>query len=150
MEPRRAHGELKQITSKFSAQLRHELRRSYGCDCDGDRWRGARVVTTPIDRDPGERNHKMIDDATGVYPIGCPWRSIAHPFVRAVMTARKHWSKGAISVEDMPHVLRTGLEIFDAAVSSIEVTDMRKDREDREAERRKREATKSTPSIRRR
>ena len=150
MEPRRAHGELKQITSKFSAQLRYELRRSYECDCDGERWCGARVVTTPLERDPGERNQKLIDDATGIHPIGCPWRALAHPFVRAVMTARRHWSNGAISVEDMPHALRTGLEIYDAAISSIEVTDIREDREKREAERRKREATKAPSPIRRR
>lgn len=150
MDSSRAHGELKQITTKFSANIRHELRRSYRCDCGGDRWTGARVVSTPVDRDPGESNLASIEDATGIRPEGCPWRALSHPFVRHVMTARRHWSKGALSVEDMPHALRTGLEIYDAAVSSIEVTDIRADREKRKAEAAQKAAAPATHPRRRR
>jgi hypothetical protein len=59
------------------------------------------------------------------------------------MSARRHWLKGAISVDEMSYALRIGIEAFDASVQSVEVTDMREDREKREAEKRKREAQKA-------
>jgi hypothetical protein len=52
-----------------------------------------------------------------------------------VIRAHRHWKVGELSAlypDGVPEALRFGIEVYDAALNAIQVTDMREDRVPRE------------------
>lgn len=137
-------GEQREIAQRFDERIRHDLRRSYRCGCGPERFdrKGGRVTRLPVAADPAERIMSDVERACGTRPSGCPWHALSHPYVRAVLMAHAHWSKGALDVTRIPHALRVGIETFEALLRSIEAADRREDAEEREREKRA-EAEKS-------
>ena len=71
-------------------------------------------------------------------PETCPWSAISHPYSQAVIRAHRHWKVGELSAlypDGVPEALRFGIEVYDAALNAIQVTDMREDRAPREERR---------------
>ncbi len=115
--------------------LREQLRRSYRCGCV-EPWdkRPGRVTLAVLTGDPGEQSLDHMHEATGTRQHACPWQALRDPFVRSVLAAHRHWIKGELAsrMGRVPEALMQGLEIFDAALNAVQVTDLRAEREERE------------------
>lgn len=92
------------------------------------------------DGDPSEQILSGVERAAGDRPDGCPWRVFRDPFVAEVLGAHRWWKAQQLSTRwpDPPLALLRGLEVYDAALNAVQVYDLRKERERREAENRAR------------
>lgn len=114
------------------------------CECSGERF-GLDAI-----REAPEFGHVLADaigdnceEATGERPAGCPWRAFADPYVGEVLRAYRWWKAGQLETRyagAVPASIAWGVEVYDAALNSVQVVDMRADREKREADARDREA----------
>lgn len=102
--------------------------------------------------DAGERNLERAEEATGVRPLGCPWRSLDDPFVSEVIRAHRWWKTSQLDARyggEIPPDIMLGVETFDAALEAVRATDARLDSEEREeANRTRANAPPSTPAGR--
>ena len=83
---------------------------------------------------------------TGIEPVSCPWRAFSDPYVAEVLRAYRWWKAGQLESRypgGVPAPIASGVEVYDSALNSVQVVDMRADREKREAERKEREANRS-------
>ena len=103
------------------------------CDCGPERWSDKPFRLALVD-DIGERVLRDCEEATGERPVGCPWAALRDPFVGEVVRMHRHWKEGAVSIETLPASIVAGLETFDAALNSVQIHDMREDREERKRE----------------
>lgn len=90
-----------------------------------------------LEQDPGESALEYMREATGVRQTGCPWRAMRDPFVSSVIRAHRHWKLGQLEARvgrRVPVALIEGIEIYDAALNAVQVTDSREDRAERQAE----------------
>lgn len=94
-----------------------------------------------LEADTGEDNLRRIEDATGVRPLRCPWRSTMDPFVAACSRVLRPYRLGH-PIENA--ALLTGVEILNGAIETIGVHDMRADRVERE---KKSKGEKSAPAT---
>jgi hypothetical protein len=90
----------------------------------------------------------LLDDceaATGERPSGCPWRAFADPYVAEVLRAHRWWKSGQLATRyptGVPAPIAWGVEVYDVALNTVQVVDMRADREKRDEARREREANR--------
>lgn len=111
------------------------------CSCAGERFDLDDVRVTMGEGDPAEAILDGCEEATGERPRGCPWRAYADPYVAEVLRAYRWWKAGQLEARyagDVPASIAWGVEVYDAALNSVQVHDMREDREKREAERKAR------------
>lgn len=90
-----------------------------------------------LEHDPGESALEYMRDATGLRQTGCPWRAMRDPYVASVLRAYRHWKTGQLEARygrRIPVALIEGIEIYDAALNAVQVTDSREDRAERKAE----------------
>jgi hypothetical protein len=74
---------------------------------------------------------------------GCPWSALGDPFVRAVQRAYAYELKGKNDPrygEHQPHSLTLGVEIYRGAMNALRAYDAQKRDEQRELDRKQREA----------
>ena len=115
------------------------------CPCSGERYDDEIRVTTG-DGDIAEAILDGCEEATGERPSGCPWRAFSDPYVAEVLRAYRWWKAGQLESRypgGVPAPIASGVEVYDSALNSVQVVDMRADREKREAERKEREANRS-------
>lgn len=73
-------------------------------------------------------------DASGFRQTTCPWRALHEGFVAAVLEAHRWWVKGALSLDTIPEALRRGINVYDGALNSVQVHDLRKETKRNEPE----------------
>lgn len=113
------------------------------CPCAGESYPLRSIRVTTGEGDPAECILDGCEEATGERPIGCPWQSYSDPYVAEVLRAHRWWRSGQLAdryAGSIPASIAWGVEVYDAALNSVQVYDMRADREKREADRREREA----------
>lgn len=93
--------------------------------------------------DPSEQILAGIEEAASKRPEGCPWQSFRDPFVGEVLDAYRHWKQRQLALvwgDDPPAVLMHGIKTYDAFLNAVQAHDIRKERERREEDRKRRES----------
>lgn len=92
----------------------------------------------------GVRRHlTVIKRVTGHQPSTCPWRAWYHPLVREVMSIAPLVESGNLAAglgDDPPHLLYEAVMRFEGAVAATRADDRALERQEREAERARRQA----------
>jgi hypothetical protein len=116
------------------------VRIAWDCDCGGERLVAVRRGSSAGLGAAVERIRNGIGRMTNDTPTSCPWRAYGDPVVSAAMAMRRHWSHGAIDVDQQLAVVVDALLEIDGAQNTVEAMDQRAERERRESERRMSEA----------
>jgi hypothetical protein len=76
-------------------EARRNLRRAYGCDCNGDADPSARADNdhAHIARSVSEQIHEHTETRC----IGCPWQALRDPYVQRVFEAYEWAEKGELA-----------------------------------------------------
>lgn len=80
--------------------------------------------------------------ATGTRPLGCPWKALSDPFVSEVMRAHRWWKSGQLEARyagRVPAFIVQAVEVFDSALNSVQVHDIREEQKQREEEAKRQE-----------
>jgi hypothetical protein len=111
------------------------------------------VRVCQVTGDPSEQILAGIEEATGTRPDGCPWQSFRDPFVGEVLRAYRHWKAQQLTLvwgDDPPAALMRGIEVYDSALNAVQAHDIRKERERRDEDRKRRESADMQKRVGRR
>lgn len=98
-------------------------------------------MQTPAVDDLGEQVLVEAEKACGVRPAGCPWATLRDPYVGEVIRAHRWAQWGELANRyggRVPERVMWGVEVYDAALNSVKVRDMRDEAAERKREARER------------
>ena len=84
-----------------------------------------------------------MEEASGLRQATCPWWAMRDPYVQRVVEAHGWREKGALDSlwpSPIPAALKTGIDVFGAALARVRTHDLEKEREERERQDRQRRA----------
>jgi hypothetical protein len=130
------------LATSLPAELRVSLRRSFRCPCSAEYVSPHRITGSVLEEDAGEQELSACEELTGSRPDGCPWRVLSDPWVSEVVRAHKWFKEHQLETRyggAPPSSIVWGVEVYDAALNSVQVHDFREDSEEREKQARERE-----------
>lgn len=101
------------------------IRRSYGCDCNGD------AVPGRCHPAATEGLLSTIDRITSGRPPSCPWSAFEDPLVQDVTRAYRFFESGQLDVYlggDPPAKIVEGIAHYHAAIQRVQMDDLEKRR----------------------
>jgi hypothetical protein len=115
----------------------------WGCSCNDERElpvkscdnssRLGKVVLTTI---------KSINDLTGNEPPTCPWAVYDDAVIQSALKLRHRADKGLVNLDEQLAITVDAYELIDKISNHLENVKMKREREQREAERRVAEASR--------
>lgn len=117
--------------------MRREIRRSYRCPCEGERWPPGREHRHPVGA-AAIGALSVVRTVCGEEPPECPWHAWSDPEVAAVVSAWHWYDKGQLSTllgDDPPHWLVEGVRVFGSALEAARADVQEQERRAREVSR---------------